>query len=288
MIKSEIRNPKSEIKEVIRRALAEDVGSGDITTNTIVPAGQKARAVIRAKESGVIAGLDIVAEVFVTIDRRIKLKKKIKDGTAVKTGAIIAVVSGPARGILTGERVALNFLQHLSGIATLTRKFKIQTSKSKNNVKILDTRKTIPGMRMLEKYAVKVGGGTNHRMGLFDAILIKDNHIKLAGGIEKAIKRVKGPGARGRDRKIEVETKTIGELKKAIGLKVDRILLDNMSVKTLREAVRLCKRAKIKTEASGGINLENVAAVAKTGVDYISIGALTHSAPALDISLKAV
>ncbi|MFA4966882.1 MAG: carboxylating nicotinate-nucleotide diphosphorylase [Candidatus Margulisiibacteriota bacterium] len=272
-----------KLRNLINSALKEDIGSGDITTNAIIPAGQKAKAAIRAKEAGVICGLDVAADVFKKIDRRIKLLKKVKDGAKVKNGQIVAVVSGPARGILTGERVALNFLQHLSGIATLTRKFKIQISKSKNNVKLLDTRKTIPGLRVLEKSAVKTGGGVNHRLGLYDAILIKDNHIKLAGGIGKAIEKAKAK-AKG----IEVETKTISEVKKAIGLKVDRILLDNMSLKVLCEAVKLCKKAKIKTEASGGINLNNVAAIAKTGVDFISIGALTHSAKALDISLKAM
>lgn len=271
---------------MIKLALAEDVGSGDITTRAIVPAEQKATAVIRAKETGVIAGLEIAKEAFRHVDQRIKFTAKVKDGKAVKKGAVIAIVSGPARGILTGERVALNFLQHLSGIATLTRKFAFRIPQSAIRTKILDTRKTIPGLRLLEKYAVKCGGGTNHRLGLYDAILIKDNHIKLVRGIGKAIEGAKGLGAKGGG--IEVEAKTISEVKKAIEFKVSRILLDNMNTKTLRQAVKLCKKAKIKTEASGGINLDNIAAIARTGVDYLSIGALTHSAPALDINLKLI
>ncbi|MDD4179679.1 MAG: carboxylating nicotinate-nucleotide diphosphorylase [Candidatus Margulisbacteria bacterium] len=271
---------------MVKLALAEDVGSGDITTRAIVPAEQKATAIIRAKETGVLAGLDVAREVFRHVDHRIKFTAKARDGKEVKKGTVIAIVSGPARGILTGERVALNFLQHLSGIATLTNKFKSQNSKVKSKVKLLDTRKTLPGLRLLEKYAVKMGGGENHRLGLYDAILIKDNHIKLAGGIAKAIQKGKGQAARGK--KIEVEAKTIAEVKKAIELKADRILLDNMNIKRLRQAVKLCKKAKIKTEASGGVNLDNIAAIARTGVDYISIGALTHSAPALDINLKLI
>lgn len=280
---------KTVINFLVKLALAEDVGPGDITTRAIIAKDQKAKAIITAKEAGVIAGLEIAAEVFRHVDHRIKFGAKIRDGASVKKGKVIAIIVGPARGILTGERVALNFLQHLSGIATLTNKFvkKVESRKSKveNSTQILDTRKTIPGMRVLEKYAVKCGGGTNHRMGLYDAILIKDNHIKLAGGIGEAVDRVKGHGSRAIG--VEVEAKNISEVKQAIAAGVGRILLDNMSVKALRQAVKLCKMAKVKTEASGGVNLNNVRAIAKTGVDYISIGALTHSAPALDISLKA-
>jgi len=275
-----------KIQNLIRQALAEDIGGGDITTNAIISAGQKAKAIIIAKEDGVIAGLDVACGVFWQIDKRIKFSSNVKDGAKVKKGQIIANISGPARGILTGERVALNFLQHLSGIATLTRKFKDQISKIKTNVKLLDTRKTIPGLRQLEKYAVKAGGGKNHRMGLYDAVLIKDNHIKIAGGIERAVEGIRR-AYKGK-RTIEVEAKNLVEVKKAIKSGADRILLDNMNVKTLREAVKLCKAAKIKTEASGGISLENIRTIARTGVDYISIGALTHSARALDISLKVI
>ena len=271
---------------LVKLALTEDVGPGDITTRAVVAKDQKAGAVITAKKDGVIAGLFAAEDVFRHIDHRIRFQRKVKDGAFVEKGKVIATVAGPARGILTGERVALNFLQHLSGIATLTRNFKLQISNFKRKTKLLDTRKTTPGLRALEKYAVKMGGGENHRLGLYDAILIKDNHVKLAGGIGEAIERVKGQVARGK--KIEIETKTIAEVKEAISFDADRILLDNMQIKTLREAVRLCKKAGIKTEASGGVNLKNVAAVAATGVNFISIGALTHSAKALDINLKIV
>ncbi|MFH1387197.1 MAG: carboxylating nicotinate-nucleotide diphosphorylase [bacterium] len=272
---------------IVKLALAEDIGSGDITTRAIIPREAEAKAVIIAKEDGIIAGLHVMEAVFRHVDRRIKVKAKREDGSAVKKGKIVAVLSGPAAGIITGERVALNFLQHLSGVATLTGKFKTKTSKFKKKAKVIDTRKTTPGLRLLEKYAVKLGGGENHRLGLYDAILIKDNHIKSAGGIGKAVAKVKGAGNSGiGGRGIEVEAKTIAEVKDAIKAKADRILLDNMKIKTLKEAVKLCKKVGVKTEASGGINLKNISAVAKTGVDYISIGALTHSAPALDISLK--
>lgn len=269
--------------ELIYKALKEDVGSGDITTRALIPEKQEARAIILAKEAGVIAGLTVAKEIFRQVDRRLRFKPRIKDGVKVKSGKVVAEISGPARGILTAERTALNFLQHLSGIATLTSRF---VNRVPRTVKILDTRKTIPGLRALQKYAVRVGGGVNHRFGLYDAVLIKDNHVKLAGGIERAVE-----GLRGRDKgkkAIEVEAGTIEEVKKAIKAKADRILLDNMSLKTLRRAVKLCKEARVKAEASGGVDLKNVRQIARTGVNAISIGALTHSAPALDLSLKVL
>ncbi|MEE8638603.1 MAG: carboxylating nicotinate-nucleotide diphosphorylase [Candidatus Margulisiibacteriota bacterium] len=272
------------IRKIAREALREDIGSGDITTRSTVASSTVARGVILAKEIGVIAGLPAAREVFRQVDRRIKFVPKVKDGAKVKKGKVIAVVSGPARGILTGERVALNFLQRLSGIASLTSQFvkRIQGSR----VQILDTRKTTPTLRVLEKYAVKIGGGTNHRMGLYDAILIKDNHIALAGGIEKAIKKAKGK--RQKAKGIEVEAKTIPQVKQAIRAGADKILLDNMNIKTLRKAAKLCKKAKVWSEASGGVNLKTVRRISKTGVNAISVGALTHSARALDISLEIV
>ena len=277
---------------LIKLALAEDIGPGDITTRAIVPKERKAKAVFLAKEDGIIAGLELAAGTFHHLNRKIKFLAGVKDGDWIKKGKIIAAVIGPAAAIITGERVALNFLQHLSGIATLTEKYvsKVQGPTSnvrspKSKVKILDTRKTIPGMRALEKYAVRMGGGVNHRMGLHDAVLIKDNHIKIAGGIEKAIKAIKAKNGR---KEIEVEARTVEEVRKAIRAGVDRILLDNMSIPMLKQAVKLCKKARIKTEASGGVNLNNVKAIAKTGVDFISVGALTHSAKALDISLKII
>ena len=271
-----------KIKQIVKNALREDIGPGDITTRGTVDKKAKAKGSILAKENGVISGLGAAKEVFKQVDRKIRFLPKVKDGAKVKKGKVVAIVSGPARGILTGERVALNFLQRLSGIATLTNQFVAKTKGTRT--KILDTRKTAPGLRVLEKQAVKAGGGTNHRMGLYDAILIKDNHIALAGGVEAAIKKARGrrPKAKG----IEVEAKTIAQVKQAIKVGADRILLDNMNLKTLSQAVKLCKKAKIKTEASGGVNLKTVRGIAKTGVDFISVGALTHSARALDISLE--
>ncbi len=269
--------------EIIKAGIKEDVGPGDVTTKAIVAKDKRAKAIIRAKEIGIIAGMDVAREVFSQIDRRIKFIPKCRDGQLIKAGTILVELSGPARGILTGERVALNFLQHLSGIASLTRLFVLRITNYGLRAKILDTRKTIPGLRMLEKYAVKRGGGTNHRMGLYDAILIKDNHIKIAGGIKRAVE-----GVRGKRRGVEVETKNLKEVKEAIEVGVGRILLDNMSIQTLRQAVKLCKEAGIKTEASGGVNLKTIAKIAATGVDYISVGELTHSAKALDINLKVI
>jgi nicotinate-nucleotide pyrophosphorylase (carboxylating) len=274
---------KFEIQKLVKGALREDIGSGDITTRSTVDSSAATRGIILAKEAGVIVGLPVAREVFLQVGRKIKFVPKVRDGAKVRKGKVIAVVSGPARGILTGERVALNFLQRLSGIATLTNQF---VSRAGSRVKILDTRKTTPGLRALEKYAVRVGGGTNHRMGLYDAILIKDNHIRLARGVKKAVEGVRG---RYRGKKaIEVEAKTIPQVKQAIKAGSDKILLDNMSVNTLRKAVKLCKKVKVWTEASGGVNLKNVSRIAKTGVNAISVGALTHSAKALDISLEIV
>lgn len=259
-------------------ALAEDLGTGDITSELIIPQNQTTRALITAKETGIIAGLPLAEAVYRVLDKKVKFTYRAKDGSKAIKGRVVAEIQGPARSILEGERLALNFLQHLSGIATLTAQF---AALAKPAI-ILDTRKTTPLWRGAEKYAILAGGGHNHRIGLYDAILIKDNHVKLAGGIGEAIRRTKEQG-RGA---IEIETKNLKEVKEAIAARADRILLDNMNLKTLRKAVVLCKRAGIETEASGGINLKNVKAVAKTGVDFISVGALTHSAPALDLSLK--
>ena len=266
--------------QLIKIALKEDIGTGDITSNAIIPKEQTAQARIMVKENGIAAGLEIAARVFHQIDRRIKFKSLIKDGAQVKKGKVIAIVSGPARGILAGERVALNFLQHLSGIATLTSKYRSKVLGLKS--KVLDTRKTIPGLRELEKYAVRAGGGTNHRMGLYDAVLIKDNHLKLFGGVSRVLKALKNK------RSAEIEAKTIAQVEAAAKARVGRILLDNMSLNNLRRSVKICKKFGVKCEASGGVDLQNIRAIAKTGINYISVGALTHSAPALDISLKIV
>ncbi|MGQ9734650.1 MAG: carboxylating nicotinate-nucleotide diphosphorylase [Candidatus Bipolaricaulia bacterium] len=265
---------------LIERALAEDLGPGDVTTEAIIPEGALGEGVILAKAGGVLSGLPVAGEVFRRVDPEILFTPEAQDGEPVAPGELVARLSGPLRGLLTGERVALNFLCRLSGIATLTSRF-VEAIAPYRAV-ILDTRKTTPGWRALEKYAVRCGGGRNHRMGLYDMVLIKDNHIAAAGSITAAVERARAAGVR---LPIEVEVRTLEELEEALALGVDRILLDNMDLATLREAVALSK-GQAELEASGGISLENVAEVAATGVDYISIGALTHSAPALDLSLE--
>lgn len=264
---------------VIMAALAEDVGSGDITTEATVGAKKRGTAEITAKEDMMVAGSFVARRVFELIDDGVKYKELIADGKRAKKGAIIAKVSGRLAGILTAERVALNFLQRLSGIATLTAEF---VGKAGGRVKVLDTRKTTPCLRVLERYAVRAAGGTNHRFGLYDAVLIKDNHIAAAGGVKQALKRVKRSCGKSF---VEIEARTLKEVKEALDFGVDAILLDNMDTKKLKSAVKLIG-AKAVTEASGGITLASIAAVSRTGVDRISIGALTHSARAVDISLR--
>lgn len=271
---------KKFIKEALLQFLKEDIGPGDITTDAIVPEDLHYIGEFIAKESGIIAGLSILKTLFLLIDKKITLKEKVKDGRYVQKGQIIAVIEGPAAGILKGERTALNLLQRMSGIASLTRQF--VESISGTNAVILDTRKTAPGLRMFDKWAVHIGGGKSHRFGLFDMILIKENHITIAGSITNAIQRV-----RERYQKkypLEVEVKDTAELEEALKLKPDRILLDNMTIAELSEAVRINK-GRIELEASGNVSLDNVKEIAKTGVDYISVGRLTHSAKAMDISL---
>lgn len=272
---------KNKIKELIRIALKEDIGKGDSTTCWTVPKNKVAKGIILAKEDGVLCGIDIAKMVFSEIDPRIKFEKRKEDGEKFKKGDILANIKGNAHSLLKGERTALNFLQRLSGIATLTRKF---VEKVKNyKAEILDTRKTTPGFRILEKYAVRKGGAKNHRMGLYDMVLVKDNHIKAAGGLEKAIKNLLEN--RKKELEIEVEVKNLEELKFVLSKGIKRIMLDNMDVKFLKKAVEITA-GRAKLEASGGINLKNVEAVAKTGVDFISIGALTHSPKAVDISME--
>lgn len=270
------------IDNLIKIALKEDLGaSGDITSQAVIPESKIAKAVVIAKSAGVIAGLKVASRVFKLVDDSITLKALISEGQKVKKGEIIMQLEGRAQSILIGERTALNFLQHLSGIATFTSNF---VEKVKDfNCKILDTRKTIPSLRKLEKYAVKVGGGFNHRFGLSDGILIKDNHLKIIGGVSEAVKRAKAKASK--DMKIEVEVETLDELKEALAAGADVIMLDNMNVETMKEAVELAKGRAI-LEASGGITLANVEEIAETGVDWISIGALTQVAPPLDISLE--
>ncbi|MBI5599907.1 MAG: carboxylating nicotinate-nucleotide diphosphorylase [Deltaproteobacteria bacterium] len=270
---------------IVNAALAEDVGPGDITTEAIVSSGLKGHAGILAKERFIVCGLIFAEKVFTSLDPGIKFKRRVKDGDTVKRNEVIATVSGRMRSILSGERVALNFLQRLSGIATLTGEFVKKTRGT--DVMILDTRKTTPCMRIAERYAVRVGGGVNHRFGLFDAILIKDNHIKAAGGVTKALGHVierAGGKYRGAPR-VEIEVGNLKEAQEALAGNAGVIMLDNMDIAEMKKAVRLIGRRAL-VEASGGVTLDNVKRIASTGVDFISVGALTHSARAVDISLK--
>ncbi|TVP99908.1 MAG: carboxylating nicotinate-nucleotide diphosphorylase [Balneolaceae bacterium] len=266
------------IDELIQRALEEDIGDGDVTTQAIVDAGKSAKAVWIAKQSGIIAGLNIAKRVFEHLDKNILWKSKLHDGDSITAGVVIAEIEGSCRTILTGERVALNFAQRMSGIATKTAE--MNRILDGYPTKILDTRKTVPGLRLLDKAAVKAGGGTNHRMGLYDMAMIKDNHIHAAGSITVAIENVRShnPGL-----KIEVETTSLAEVEEAVEAGAHIIMLDNMDIETMRKAVLLIGN-RAKTEASGNIMADRIIEVAETGVDYISIGALTHSAAAFDIS----
>ena len=272
----------AEISQYISRALEEDIGTGDVTTNTIVPANASLRGRIIAKENGVVAGLNVASQVLLTLDQRVQFTAKVEDGSTVTRGSVLADLDGPARALLTGERIALNFLGRMSGIATLTRKFVDAVSGTK--AVILDTRKTAPGLRVTDKLAVRLGGGQNHRTGLFDMVLIKDNHIDFAGSITAAVERVRASGTK---LEIEVETRTLDNVHEALSLGVERILLDNMSTDTMREAVAINDR-RAKLEASGNVTLDNVLEVAEIGVDYISVGALTHSPKVFDVSLEFV
>jgi len=271
-----------EIVQCIKCALEEDIGTGDVTTDTIVPAGASLRGRIVAKQGGVVAGLYIAKQVMLALSERVTFDAKVDDGSRVTRRTVLADVDGPARVLLTGERVALNFLGRMSGIATLTRMF--VDAVSSTNAVILDTRKTAPGLRTTDKLAVRLGGGQNHRTGLFDMVLIKDNHIDFAGSITSAVERVRASGTQ---LEIEVETRTLDNVREALALGVERILLDNMSIETMREAVSICD-GRAKLEASGNVTLDNVLEVAGTGVDYISVGALTHSARVFDVSLEFV
>ncbi len=273
------------LDEIIKLAILEDIGSGDITTDFVVSDGVLAKASILCKEDMFVAGLPFAKRVFELLMEgkrfsRFEFKEFFKDGDWVKKGYEIAHITSDAKLLLAGERISLNILQRLSGIATVTREFVKKVEELP--VKILDTRKTTPGLRFMEKYAVRVGGGFNHRFALYDAILIKDNHIKIAGTIKEAIKRAKN---RCIHQKIEVEVNTLSELEEAISAGADIVMLDNMDLDTMREAVRIAK-GRVLLEASGGVSLQNVREIALTGVDFISIGALTHSSRAMDISMK--
>lgn len=270
------------IQEAVKRALEEDLGrAGDVTSSATLPEGIAAKAKLVARKAGTIAGLPCAARAFRTIAPNIKFEAEARDGDSVMANTTLAVIEGPAIAILSAERVALNFLGHLSGIATLTAAYAAKIAHTK--AKITDTRKTTPGLRALEKYAVRCGGGVNHRFGLDDAVLIKDNHIAVAGGAGKALDAARA--AVGHLVKVEIEVDTLDQLKEVLASgKADVVLLDNMKLETLREAVALCNR-KIVTEASGGVTLDTVSSIAETGVDVISSGALTHSAPSLDVAL---
>ena len=278
----------NSVDNLINLALAEDIGSGDITTNALISERQKGEAYVMAKEDMILSGIGVFKKVLISAHSfysdsliPLKFRDRFKDGDLIKSGKKIIEVTGDMRTLLTGERTALNFLQRMSGIATLTKKF-VDSVKG-FRAKIIDTRKTTPALRILEKYAVRCGGGLNHRFGLYDGILIKDNHIKAGGGIVKAVKKIR-EGAH-HLMKIEVEAKSIKEVGDALKCKADVIMLDNMDIPAIKKAVKLIdKRALI--EVSGGVNLSNVSEIAETGVDYISIGALTHSARGVDISME--
>ncbi|MCS6949191.1 MAG: carboxylating nicotinate-nucleotide diphosphorylase [Armatimonadota bacterium] len=268
-------------EETVRRALQEDLGTGDVTTLLTVPEGVEVTGEFLAGQSGVLAGMPVAERVFHLLDPRVRVEPLVKEGQYFVSGTVLAEVRGEARALLMGERVALNFLQRLSGIATLTARF-VEMVRGLP-VRICDTRKTTPGLRYLERYAVRVGGGYNHRFGLYDAVLIKDNHLAVCGSVAEAVQRVRR--ALPHTMRIEVECTTLQQVQEALDAGADILLLDNMSLDVLQEAVRLAK-GRAFLEASGGVCLENVRQIAETGVEAISIGALTHSAPAIDIKLE--
>ena len=271
--------PLSAYRGVVGRAIAEDLGSGDITTSATVPASAIGRGELIAKSDCVLAGLDAVRETFAQIDTRVQCAFTRADGETLRRGDTIGKITGAAASLLTGERTALNFLQYLSGIATLTRAF---VDAAGGRIVILDTRKTAPGLRALAKYAVRCGGGANYRVGLFDGVMIKDNHIRLAGGITAAVARVRETGT---DLPIEVETQSLAQVDEAVAARADIIMLDNLDTETMRAAIAtIAGRARI--ELSGNVTLARIPELAALGADCVSIGALTHSAPAADISLE--
>ena len=266
-------------RDLVRRALAEDFGWGDVTTEGIIDAQQKAHAVILAKSRCVIAGLDIASEAFRQLDPSVTITVRHADSSWCEPGSVVAEYDGHASGLLTAERTALNFLQRLSGIATLTRRF---VDAAAGRITVLDTRKTTPLLRALEKYAVRAGGGTNHRSGLDEGIRIKDNHVRLAGGVGNAVSRMR---AKTREMATEVEAQSLQQVDGALAAGADIILLDNLSTRDIEVAVQKC-RGRAKTEISGGVTLARMPELAATGADYVSIGALTHSAPAVDLSFE--
>jgi nicotinate-nucleotide pyrophosphorylase (carboxylating) len=283
-----LKNPQNEsalyaeVLQNIRLALEEDIRSGDVTTDSIVPSDASLRGRVIAKQGGVVAGLQVAEGVWRELNDAVVFTQKVSEGAKVENKTVVAEVNGPARALLTGERTALNFLGRMSGIATLTRQFVDAVSTTR--AIILDTRKTAPGLRFVDKLAVRTGGGQNHRAGLFDMVLIKDNHIDFAGSITAAVTKVRKAGM---SFEIEVEARTLEHVREALALGVERILLDNMSLDTMREAVQMVD-GRAKLEASGNVSLENVLEVARTGVHFISVGALTHSPRVFDVSLEFV
>lgn len=273
----------SQINKIIDIALKEDLGPGDITTSAIIDPSIKGKARVLAKEEIILAGVEVFSSVFSLLDTEIVVECNYHDGDVVPEGDHICIVKGSMRGILSGERTALNFLQHLSGIATLTRRYVEKIDPSQ--VRVIDTRKTTPGLRILEKYAVRMGGGFNHRFGLFDGILIKDNHIAVAGSISEALAKIKGRVPH--TLKIEVEVDDIKGVEGAIRAGADAILLDNMSLEEIREAVSIAG-GRVLLEASGGVTLESIEGISRTGINLISVGAITHSARSVDISLEVI
>jgi nicotinate-nucleotide pyrophosphorylase (carboxylating) len=271
-------NLSPEILDAIRHALIEDIGPGDATTNSIIPAEADIHGQIIAKQAGIIAGLDVAQAVYLQVDAGVEFLPQADEGAEVMDRQVLALVSGRARSLLTAERTALNFLGRISGIATLTHQF-VEAVAGTQAI-ILDTRKTAPGLRMVDKLAVKRGGGQNHRIGLYDMILIKDNHIDYAGSITEAVRRARSAHT---GLEVELEARTLEDVREALAIQVKRILLDNMPVEMMSEAVRLTA-GQAKLEASGNVSLETVRRIAETGVDYISIGALTHSAKVFDVS----
>ena len=271
-------------EDLIRQAFKEDIGDGDHSSLACVPENAQGKAKLIVKDNGIIAGIELAEQIFAHYDKNLKMNIFIKDGTQVKVGDIAFEISGSSRSILATERLVLNFMQRMSGIATQTNK--IVSLVSKYPTKILDTRKTTPGLRLIEKWAVRIGGGHNHRIGLYDMIMLKDNHIDAAGGINEALLRTKAYLKEQQlDLKVEVETRNLDEVKQALVHNVDRIMFDNFSPDLCREGVQLVN-GRAETEASGGISLDNIYEYAQTGVMYISVGALTHSVKALDISFK--
>ncbi len=268
------------LRAVVESALKEDIGTGDITSMLTVPEQAVSRAVISVREDGVIAGMDAAEMAFSVVDPHVRFERIVSDGDRVSRGQALAVVEGRSRSLLAGERIALNFLQRLSGIATKTAYFVSLVEGTK--AKVVDTRKTTPGLRALEKYAVRVGGGYNHRFGLYDGVLIKDNHIIAAGGVRNAVTAAKAGAPH--TLKVEVEVRTLDELTEALDSGADAVLLDNMDIETMRQAVEITAGRAV-LEASGGVNEQTIADIAATGVDLISVGALTHSVKSLDIGL---